>query len=320
MSPTDRRNDAARHYSRDELIAELGMTPEQAARIWNAFGFAHHDQQSDTTRYTEMEVSALRLFAGSELTLPDKAQVATARAIGQAMSRLAEWQADHLIELERDPRIPYSREQMIDAMEVAQRLIWQRHLELALDRDVARESENRTDLVVGFVDIVGYTSMSRRIDMTELEDLLETFETRTFDIVSDRDGRVIKTLGDAVMFSFEDALDAADAALHIQQLSGADPIPPLRVGLARGPVLPRLGDLYGEPVNIASRLCGSARPGTILVDEAVAADLDDAEQFHLKPISPLSVRGYRRLKSYVLEADKNYGRSGPGSADGSAAP
>ncbi|MGC5247147.1 adenylate/guanylate cyclase domain-containing protein [Gordonia sp. DT219] len=293
-------------YSRDELIAELDVSPEYAQRLWNAFGFAH--RTTDDKIFTADEVAALRLFADSEGSMPQRAQVATARAIGQTMSRLTEWQADQITDLQRDPDVPWTQDQMINAIDVIQRLIWRRHLKLALERDATRVSDEEHDLVVGFADIVGYTSLSRRIGMGELEDLLEKFEERTFDIVTDRGGQVIKTLGDAVMFSFEAAGGAAAAALAIQRLSDADPIPPLRVGLARGPVLSRLGDLFGEPVNIAARLCGSARPGTILVDEVLAADLADSDRFYLRSMPSLSVRGYRRLRAKVLEPNKYYSR------------
>lgn len=300
-------------YSRDELIEFLGVSPEYAQKLWNAFGFAH--RHTDDKIFSENEAHALRLFASSAETLPEGAQIATARAIGQTMARLTDWQADQLLELDRNPDVPWSQEQMITAMDVIQRLIWRRHLKLALDADIARDSDEELDLVVGFVDIVGYTSLSRRIGMSELEKLLETFESRVFDIVTDRDGHVIKTLGDAVMFSFSGGVDAADAALEIQKLGDHDPIPPLRVGLAKGAVLTRLGDLFGEPVNIAARLCGSARPGTVLIDDALAGHLVDAEPFYLKSMPSLSVRGYRRLKAYVLEANKYYSPGRAAEAD-----
>lgn len=291
-------------FSRDELIAELGISPEYAERLWNTFGFAH--RSTDDKIFTSAEVNALRMFADSEHTLPEQAQVATARAIGQTMARLADWQADQIIDLESHPEVPWSREQMIGAIDVIQRLIWRRHLAIALGRDVTRDSDEKLDLVVGFADIVGYTSLSRRIGMRELEELLETFEERTFDVVADCGGHVIKTLGDAVMFSFERAEDAAAAALAIHRLSDDDTVPLLRVGMARGAVLSRIGDLFGEPVNIAARLCGSARPGTTLIDEALAAELDGVAPYYLRSLSALSVRGYRKLRAKALEANRYY--------------
>ena len=291
-------------FTRDELVEQLQLSPDYAEKVWNAFGFAR--QSTPDKIFTAAEVKALGLFADSEHTMPQAAQVATARAIGQTMSRLAEWQADQLTELERNPDVPWTREQMANALGVIQQLIWRRHLDMAMTRDETRESDERMDLVVGFADIVGYTSLSRRTPLDELELLLETFEDRTFDVVGAHRGHVIKTLGDGVMFTFATSEQAAEAALAIHDLSDDKPIPPLRVGLARGQVLSRLGDVFGEPVNVAARLCGSARPGTTLVSEAVADELADDEKFYLRSISPLSVRGYRRLRAKVLEPNKYY--------------
>ena len=66
--------------------------------------------------------------------------------------------------------------------------------------------------------------------------------------------------------------------------------------MAYGDILNRHGDVFGEPVNIASRLCGSARPGTILVNAELSDLLEADERFRVRSIPTLSVRGYRRLK------------------------
>ncbi|NDK88882.1 adenylate/guanylate cyclase domain-containing protein [Gordonia desulfuricans] len=293
-------------YTRDELIAELGISTEYAEKMWNAFGFAR--QNTDEKVFTAAEVEALRFFAHSDETIPQAAQVPVARAIGQTMSRLADWQAEQLIEFDKNPEIPWTRDQMALALGLIQQMIWRRHLSAALERDIAHPHDESQELVVGFVDIVGYTSLSRRIGMAELEILLEIFEDQTHEIIAKSGGTVIKTLGDAVMFTFTEASGAAEAALAIHRLSEDDRIPSLRVGLARGHILTRLGDVFGEPVNIAARLCGSARPGTTLVDQAVADELADTPSVHLRPIPTLSVRGYRRLKARVLTANR-YNRS-----------
>ncbi|MFW0783057.1 adenylate/guanylate cyclase domain-containing protein [Gordonia sp. CPCC 206044] len=296
-------------YTRDELIAELGLSPEFAEKIWNAFGFARTSTPDKI--FTADDLAALRLFSDTETTMPREMQIATARAIGQATSRLADWQADRLRELDRDPRVPWSVDQMSAALGQIQQLIWRRHLAIALNHTVAHESDERLDLVVGFADIVGYTSLSRRIALDELENLLETFEEDTFELVAANGGHVVKTLGDGVMFTFHDPVAAAATAIEIDNHSEAGIIPTLRVGLARGHVLTRLGDVFGEPVNIAARLAGSARPGTILMDEPMADSLADDERFYVKSIPPLNVRGYRRLRARTLEANRNHDPSRP---------
>ena len=289
-------------YTRDELVDALGMSPDYAEKLWNAFGFAR--QSTPDKIFTEGEVNALRLFANSEETMPERAQVATARAIGQTMARLADWQADQLLELDRNPDVPWTVPQMSAALGQIQQLIWRRHLAMALDKDVELENDEHYELVVGFADIVGYTSLSRRIGLDELEHLLEQFEERTFDIVSGSGGSVVKTLGDAVMFTHSSPAAAAEAALAIHALSDDNPIPTLRVGLARGEVLSRLGDVFGEPVNIAARLASSAHEGKTLIDENLAEALADDPSLYLRNVSALSVRGYRRLRATSLARNR----------------
>jgi adenylate cyclase len=231
------------------------------------------------------------------------------------MSRLAEWQAQNIAERMRGVE-NLDLAQMLQAVQRVQILIWRRHLAAALQNALStNEGENRT-LTVGFVDIVGYTSLSRKLGMDELDDLLESFETNAFEVVTSRGGHVVKTLGDAVMFTTEDPVAGAEIAIALQQLSADQALPPLRVGVALGTVLTRLGDVFGEPVNIAARLTSSARPGTVLTDTTFAAAVDD-KRFHFKSIGPLNVRGYRRLRARTLEENKKVdsAASTPGGAD-----
>ncbi|MCH5641040.1 adenylate/guanylate cyclase domain-containing protein [Gordonia sp. ABSL49_1] len=300
--PTEGQSEDTAEYTRDELIANLGIPSEHAEKIWNAFGFPR--RRIDTKIFSRKDLEALRIFSGSEDVMEMAAQVSTARSIGQSMARLAEWQADQLVELDADPDVPWSVPQMADALEKIQQFVWRRHLMLALERRTASEASESLHSVVGFADIVGYTSLSRRIGLAELQSLLDAFEERTYEIITELDGSVVKTLGDAVMFTFHEPAAAAMAAVGIHRLSESQPIPELRAGLARGEVLTRLGDVFGEPVNIAARLCGSARPGTTLVDESVSNALRSDNRFYLKQIPTLSVRGYKRLRAFALEVDR----------------
>ena len=74
--------------------------------------------------------------------------------------------------------------------------------------------------------------------------------------------------------------------------------------MAYGDILNRHGDVFGEPVNIASRLCGSARPGTILVNAELSDLLEADERFRVRSIPTLSVR-YRRLKASAVARPKS---------------
>jgi adenylate cyclase len=83
--------------------------------------------------------------------------------------------------------------------------------------------------------------------------------------------RLVKTIGDAVMFVSSEAepMLAASLALIAAAEAEGDEFPWLRAGLACGSVLPQSGDYYGRPVNLASRITGVARPGSVVVDGGV---------------------------------------------------
>ncbi len=99
-----------------------------------------------------------------------------------------------------------------------------------------------------------------------------------------------------------DPADGARIALELQETFGASKdTPELRVGLAWGPVLARFGDLFGSVVNNAARLTGAARPGSILLDEKLAAELDP-EEFRIQPLRRLRVKDFRRSRPFVLRA------------------
>ena len=135
----------------------------------------------------------------------------------------------------------------------------------------AERAARRSPLAVGFVDIVGYTSRSKQLDEAELVGWLEHFEDATTGLVVDHGGRIIKTIGDEVLFVADRAGDAAEVALLLTE-RGADEddeFPAVRAGIAYGDVVSRLGDVFGPTVNIAARLTSVARPGSVLVDDGV---------------------------------------------------
>ncbi|WOC12030.1 adenylate/guanylate cyclase domain-containing protein [Gordonia sp. MP11Mi] len=290
-------------YSRDELVEALDIDPEYGEKIWTAFGFAW--QHSDAKLFSEADVAAFRLFVRGAAQVDETAQIATARTIGQSLARLADWQADQLTEFDEDPDVTWSIDDMAKALNRIQQLVWRLHLSIALEGSRSSHTDHADwDTVIGFVDVVGYTSLSRQIDHHELNDLITAFEDQISAVVTRYDGQVIKTLGDGILFANPDPALSALTALDIADLSEQPPIPRLRIGLAHGEVLARLGDVFGEPVNIAARLCGSARPGKILIDDNLADAIEGDSRIRLRSIPPLNVRGYRRLRAHALSRPK----------------
>jgi adenylate cyclase len=149
-----------------------------------------------------------------------------------------------------------------------------------------------TQVTVGFADLVSFTALSNELDEDRIGDLVEVFESRCQDVVAGRRGRVIKTLGDSVLFIAEDPVSAMDIALTIVEVIGRDNrLPDVRIGLATGSVVLRLGDVFGPAVNMAARLTGVARRNRVITDPRTAELLPPA-QFDTRPLPPRPLRGF----------------------------
>ncbi|MFD0853530.1 adenylate/guanylate cyclase domain-containing protein, partial [Actinomadura adrarensis] len=155
-------------------------------------------------------------------------------------------------------------------------------------------------LGVGFADIVSFTRLSRRMEGTALADFVERFESTTTALVAELGGRVIKTLGDEVLFVTEDPVAATEMALSVATLSEDDPeFPRVRVGIAYGEVISRLGDVFGTPVNMAARLTAIAHPGTVLCDPSLADALPD-DVYSVQHLRPRPLQGLGRVRPTVV--------------------
>lgn len=319
--------DGPRRYDRAEVVRRSGVPPELSARMWLALGFAA-DPDGTALEYTDADVAAARDFRSLDaLSAADvRRQSAAVRTMGQSMARLAEWQVDLVVEEiinriasitaqdpDLDPQVVATEatEEVVDTLQRLQAYAWRRHLAAALARSLDGHGARETvrDLAVGFADMVGYTRLTRHLDHDELSDLLETFETVTTEAITANGGWVIKNVGDEVMFAAETTVVGARIALDIQTAaaartqrgeSDATTMPELRVGLAYGQVLQRFGDLYGSTVNVAARLTGVARPGTVLVDDGAATQLAGRPEFAVRHLRSVRVRGINRLRSHVL--------------------
>lgn len=279
-----------------------------ANSLWRLLGFPLPAE--DDVAFTSADVEALRATEALHALgiLSDDRQAALVRTLGRSFARLAEWQTSLLADVaaERGTDEQHLLElasEVLPHVESLQTYIWRRHLASSASRGlVALGGGTSSSLAVGFVDIVGYTSRSKSLSEQELVEWLEEFEDVCTALVVERGGRVLKTLGDAVMFVADTVADAALISLAITAL-GADadsPFPQVRAGLAYGEVVSRLGDVFGPTVNIAARLTSIARPDAVLVDEHAAEALRDVEGFDLTRLRRTSVKGYSRLQPYVV--------------------
>jgi adenylate cyclase len=129
------------------------------------------------------------------------------------------------------------------------------------------------DLVVGFVDLVGSTELGEQLSIRELGAALTTFEHVATDTVIGGGGRVVKLIGDEIMYTALDASSACTVALDLVEVFRDHPIvPPVRAGLAGGQVMLRDGDVFGPMVNLAARTVKVAHSGEVLATADVAID------------------------------------------------
>jgi adenylate cyclase len=299
-----------RKYTRLQVAEAAGVSPDRTHRLWAAMGFA--SVGDDAVVFTDGDVEALRVWKVLLETgaFDPAAEVSAARTIGQAVSRLAEWQVQEVMARVRDANgteddVAQLASVLLPVIEGLQSYVWRRHLAAAAGRLLSEspaEMSTQT-MAVGFADIVGFTSTTRHANIEELATLLEGFEENAAEAIAEFHGRVVKTVGDEVLFVADTAVDAARIAVRLADpRRDDDGLPTLRVGLAMGPVLSRFGDVYGSVVNVAARLTALARPGKILVDRTIAAELADVEEFRLRSRRPVAVRGFSRLRSWSLRA------------------
>jgi adenylate cyclase len=156
---------------------------------------------------------------------------------------------------------------------------------------------------VGFLDLVGYTALSQLLHEEELALLVARFEELTHDTVAQHGGRLVKTIGDEVMFVAEVPAVAARIALRLTERTGDDEVlPDARAGLAFGPVVAHEGDYYGPVVNLAHRLVEIAYPGTVLVCDALHDALEGDPTFSFGRSRSRKIRDIGRVGTWPLRA------------------
>jgi adenylate cyclase len=310
-----------RRFRRREVSASAGVSLLSARRFWRALGFPNVDD--DYTAFSDADLAALRQVVAlvRDGVVDEPTALALARAVGRSTDRLASWQVQLLAEsvaAERaaDPQaVPDARHaaqvarsviELSDRLEPLVAYAWRRHLAAAVARlmaDAEPEPDQRAGGVrsVGFADLVAFTRLVRRLSERELAALVQRFEALASDIVAAHGGRVIKTVGDEVLFAAATPAQAAAIALDIADAMAEDQLlPEVRSGLATGPVVMRLGDVFGTTVNRASRLTGIAHPGAVLVDDGTAAALASISGFELSVMRRRPLRGLGLVRPWRL--------------------
>jgi adenylate cyclase len=305
-----------------EVAAAVGLTEVDARRFWRALGLPDAGEEAG---YTEADLAAIAALKASveNAGMNLAAAVRLARAVGQNVARMSEWQVAVITSGSEGParepaepvdgsahRAPSRQPTPEESREEARRVTlevsgaleqvlvhtWRRHLAAALarlDTDPAEDAaETYMSVTVGFADLVAFSAVSNDLDRGRLGELVEIFEARCADVIAANDGRMIKTLGDSVLFYAEEAEDALSIAHGIIDVIGSDArLPDVSLGLASGEVINRLGDVFGPPVNFAARLTSLARRNRVLVDEETVSRLTPGRH-DVRRLTARPVRGF----------------------------
>jgi adenylate cyclase len=317
-----------------DVARQSGVEPDDARRLWQALGFP--PVTDDERHFTPADVEVLRavraLVEVQHVDPSDLLQVT--RVVGQSLARVADAQVtvvaerlavgQHGNDTGQDDAAPgpydaapAERQSPAELVARIQGLapnleqcfgyVWRRHLLAALLRLSATPSAADRVLSVGFVDVVEFTAMSETLDPRELAAIVDRFEAVAYKQVLERGGRVVKMIGDEVMFCVDDGARAAEIALALVEAHARDAgLPDVRVGVASGPALAWEGDLFGPTVNLASRLVNFARPGTVLVADELGEQLQDQPGLALLHLRAVRLKGIGRVRTWVLRRAESH--------------
>lgn len=310
-----------RTLSLADVAARAGADVEEVRRFWHALGLP--TLEDGAIAYTEADAEAIGLLHRASRTydVSDRTAVSLVRSIGHTTDRLVLWQVEALTEhlAERfDLDDVTARLLVLDRLgEIAplleQQLVhaWRRQLaalaaRIAAEFGTARgrpadDDELPLARAVGFADMVSFTKRTARLGAHELADFVQLFETGARDVVTSNGGRVVKTIGDAVLFVADDVRTGAEIALGLAEAFHAGAATPVRVSCVWGRVLSRFGDVFGPSVNVAARLTDEAEAGTVLLDPGTAAEVRTLGGYHLVELTERDIDGIGPLRPVRLE-------------------
>lgn len=312
-----------------QLAQRANVTEDFARMFWKAMGFP--SARRDERVFVDADVDALTAIgevvqAG---TIDTYTAISLLRAQSHTTDRLVLWQIEAIVEhvarvLSLDDTsarlvVLDHADAMVDTLVAQLGYAWRRQFAALLSRMDAEVSQSHLaneapwimplERGIGFVDMVAYTRRSAELGSHALADLIQTFEFTARDVVTSAGARVVKTIGDSVLFVASELSTAVEVTMDlVDALSAKENMLPVRAAVVWGGVLSRSGDVFGPTVNLASRLADVAPVGSVLTDDDTARELaaipasqhytmvrrEDAELQGLGLVTPIELRRMAR--------------------------
>lgn len=310
-------------YTSVDLAQKTQTDLKQVNEYWVAMGFPPV-KETDLT-FTDADLQAyhqwIKLITEEKLDSPTA--LSLARAQSHIADRLALWQVEALVDdvsrrfqlddtAARLATLDRFRE-FLPFLENQLTYAWKRQLESLLtriDQEVSHrgvaESPGKFPLIrtFGFVDMVSYTSSSSHFEEGKLIDLINRFETICRETVPVSGGRVVKMLGDAVFYIADDLPTGLRVVTSLmRKLTSEANLLPVRASVVQGKVFSRSGDVFGPPVNLASRLTDVAPVGQILTDAETAGLIVSGQggsQYFAHPTREADLRGVGKVRPFQV--------------------
>ena len=255
----------------------LGVPVEDVAHAWALLGLTVAGP--DTPALSQADVDGLATWVALKTLMGDDAAFGWLRVLGAAMARVAEAGATVVRLGQPDIQMNHTQDELTTAR--AYRAVAEfiprigafldavhRHHTISARtyfEGVVRDTTASVVCGVGFADLSGFTALTQRLTTVELSNLLHEFNTTVTDVVHADGGRIVKFIGDEMMWvSSTPALLAKAAVDLVEHPRAREAGLQVRAGLGYGQVLAIGGDYFGNPVNLAARLVGAAAPGQIL--------------------------------------------------------
>jgi adenylate cyclase len=291
------------YLTQKELAERLGVSLEEIESF--RLAFALPPVRPDSPWCNEKEAQMFESVSGGVALFGHTGMERLSRVLGTSVSRIAEAMASTNAERLRRmveegaselevAKANLAAIQTADAPAKIMTGLLGIHLQLAATRLRERRADISADTIrgcVGFVDLVGSTTMSRGLSMRELAATVDRFEEISHQVATNRRGRVVKFIGDEVMFVTGDADSACDIALALVEAFEGDTKLTPRGGIAFGAMLDRCGDYYGPVVNLAARLGELAVPCEVLVTSDLARTIQ-SEALVCEPAGRRALRGF----------------------------